>query len=117
MAASDFLRTKSDIVSWAKKGLVTDLSFEDYDEKLKKLWNIEKRICDGENSFDDIKRGQRLYYKCQEKVFTLNLQGRDVPNFFGSGRLQFLANEPSDKPEIGWHPDYVKLLNLKEKDE
>jgi Response regulator of the LytR/AlgR family len=64
---------------------------------------------------DEVTRGNRLYAMCQESALTLRMDGKDIPNFFGSGSLQALANG-SDKPDIGWHPRYEELLNPKNGD-
>ena len=109
-AASDYLRTKSEIVEWAKRGLVTQQSFEDYNDGLKRMWGNEKRLNDFMSFADDEKKGQSLYSKCHLGVSGKELQGKVVPSFFGSGALHSLANEPSHSPQIGWHPNYIDLL-------
>ena len=62
-AASDFLRTKSEIVEWAKRGLVTQQSFEDYNDRLKRMWENEKRLNDFMSFTDDAQKGKSLYSK------------------------------------------------------
>lgn len=109
-AASDFLRTKTEIIAWADKGLVTEQSFDDYHNSLKRIWKNEKRLNDFSTFSNDVQKGQALYSKCDLTASSQLLQGKAVPSFFGSGSLHSLANEPSDKPEIGWHPDYIALL-------
>lgn len=109
-AASDYLRTKSEIVEWAKRGLVTQLSFEDYNDGLKRMWKSEKRLNDLIDFSNDEQKGKSLYGKCELEASKKQLQGKAVPSFFGSGALHSLANEPSDSPQIGWHPNYIDLL-------
>ncbi|MDE6058481.1 MAG: hypothetical protein K2G44_00320 [Clostridia bacterium] len=115
-AASDYLRTKSEITLWSEKGLVSNHSFKAYDDKLKRIWDLEKRSNERIEYDDDIQKGQALYIKCQKEALNQKLQDSEVPCFFGSGRLHSLANEPSNKPEIGWHSNYVKLLEEQDKD-
>lgn len=116
-AASDFLRMKSETVAWAQKGIVADKSFDEYDATLKRMWKLENANNNFLPFLDDTQRGQNLYNKCNLQVMNYRLQGSDVPEFFGSGRLQKLANEPSDVPEIGWHPDYINLLKVEDDNE
>ena len=108
-AASDFLRTRSEKTAWAKKGLINGGSFTDYYDSLKRLWKNQKLLSSVVVN-GDIERGKYLYAQCLSYAISHRLLGRDVPSFFGSGSLQALANEPSDRPTIGWHPRYVELL-------
>ena len=108
-AASDYLRTKAEVTAWAKKGLVTDSSFSDYNDTLKRIWKNEKTLTEF-TSFDSVGKGCMLYAKCNTAVANQLLQGKTVPSFFGSGALHSLANNPSEQPEIGWHPNYIDML-------
>ena len=108
-AASDFLRTRSEKPAWAKKGLINGGSFTDYYDGLKRLWKNQKLLSSVVVN-GDIERGKYLYGQCLSNAISHRLLGRDVPSFFGSGSLQALANEPSDRPTIGWHPRYIELL-------
>lgn len=108
-AASDFLRTRSEKTAWAKKGLINGGSFTDYYDGLKRLWKNQKLLSSVVVN-GDIERGKYLYGQCLSNAISHRLLGRDVPSFFGSGSLQALANEPSDRPTIGWHPRYIELL-------
>ena len=96
---------------------MTDKSFDEYDALLKRMWKLEKTNNTFLPFLDDTQKGQALYATCSLQAIKCRLQGSDVPEFFGSGRLQKLANEPSDKPEIGWHPDYINLLKGEDDDE
>ena len=115
-AASDFLRTRSEKTAWAKKGLINGGSLTDYYDGLKRLWKNQK-LLSGVVVNDDIGKGKYLYGQCLSNAITHRLLGRDVPSFFGSGSLQALANEPSDRPTIGWHPRYIELLKGDDEDE
>lgn len=112
-AACDYLRASAEKTEWAKRGLVNDYSFNDYNEKLKRNWQNEKNRIEILHSKDlaEPQRGQLLYSQCQEFAINNKLQGCDVPNYFGSGSLQALANTPTNNPIIGWHPNYINLLN------
>lgn len=120
-AASDYLMASAEKTEWAKRGLVTDHSFDDYNAVLKRNWVSNKRevsILYSKTHSEEM-QGQLLYSRCQESAITVQLQGCTVPNFFGNGCLQSLANEPDDSPQIGWHPNYCDVLkgnNANERD-
>lgn len=104
-AINDYLMSSVDKTIWAKKGLVLYSSFDDYEEMLKRTWRNENKIGKLIHSDKDDKvKGKLLYLKCIEKQ--IPLQGLQVPVYFTSGSFHTL----SDKKNIGWHPDYEKLL-------
>lgn len=109
-AASDFLRTKVDKIEWAKRGLVIDQSFIDYNDALYRAWMNRKKLMSLQFTADPIACGQAIYFSCREDSEHQKLQGIEVPPFFGSGSLQILANFPTNAPKIGWHPQYIELL-------
>lgn len=108
-AVSDFIRTKTEKTAWAEKGLVYETSFDDYLDGLRKLWRSQK-IYSSAIPVDDVSKGKITYAQCLKDVHTHHLFGSEVPAFFGNGSLHSLANEPSQNPEIGWHPRYLELL-------
>ena len=107
-AASDFLRTSAEKTAWAQKGLINKENLTDYHDGLKRLWKTQKLCLN--MLVDDIGKGKDLYGRCLGQAITHRLLGRDGQSFFGRGSLQALANEPSDRPTIGWHPRYIELL-------
>ena len=109
-AASDFLRAKTDKIEWAQRGLVNEQSFEDYYDALYRTWVNQKYLMGLQYRTDPISCGTAVYFKCRDDSKHQKLQGIETPPFFGSGTLQFLANNPADAPKIGWHPQYMKLL-------
>lgn len=109
-AASDFLRAKTDKIEWAQRGLVNEQSFEDYYDALYRTWVNQKYLMGLQYRTDPISCGTAVYFKCRDDSKHQKLQGIETPPFFGSGTLQFLANNPADAPKIGWHPQYIKLL-------
>lgn len=112
-AASDVLRTNTEKTEWAERGLVALKSFDTYEEALVRLWNNDKTLLPFQypGIQDDIQKGQFLYTLCQKDVSSIKVQGKEIPEFFGPGYLNLLANEPMKNPKIGWHPNYIKLLN------
>lgn len=118
-AASDVLRTRTEKTEWAERGLVAGKSFDEYEESLKRLWNNEKDALPYymPGMQDDIQKGQALYTVCQKNVAQIKVQGKDIPEFFGPGYLNLLANEPMLCPKIGWHPNYHKILQKGDKNE
>ena len=117
-AAVDYLRTSAEKTCWANKGLVTDSSFENYYDLLYRMWDAKKsnvRLRYRTDTNED--QGKIIYNDCKESALQMRLQGCDVPSFFGSGSLHYLANEPFDSPRIGWHPNYRALIKGKDDDE
>lgn len=108
-AASDFLRTMTEKTLWAQKGIVTAQSIEEYSEGLKRMWKGKKLLV-SMMSTTEKSQGSALFALCAEEALKHRIQGADPPNFFGSGSLHALANEPSMSPVIGWHPRYTELL-------
>ena len=109
-AASDFLRTKVDKIEWAQRGIVNELSFNDYHDALYRTWTSRKQLMELQYRVDPIACGKAIYFDCRDRSAQQKLQGIETPPFFGSGSLQGLANDPADTPRIGWHPKYVDLL-------
>lgn len=107
-AATDYLRARNEKVEWARRGIVTDQSFNDYYDSLFRIWNIKRRLFTMD---DPVKMGNMVYLQCQDASLHQKLQGVDTPPFFGNGSLQELANSPAQRPRIGWHPNYIDLLN------
>lgn len=116
-AACDFLRTRVEKTEWAKRGLVTQESIADYNDVLFRLWKAQSQISNLTFSNDEEKAGKLTYSSCKIQAQGKQLQGCDVPPFFGAGCLHSLADSPSDAPQIGWHPNYVQLLNEVQKDD
>ncbi len=115
-AASDYLRTKEEISIRAEKGLFTPDSMIDYTDRLKRSWSnarIRMRYSPG----TDVEKGTFLFSETSDAVLKMKLQGADVPSFFGCGSLHDLANLPTDRPDIGWHPNYEALLRSDNRNE
>lgn len=115
-AAKDYLMASAEKTEWAQRGLVTDYSFDDYNDVLKRNWKSAKDEVDilYSKTYTEEQQGQLLYSKCKNAALNVRLQGCSVPSFFGSGVLQSLANEPEESPQIGWHPNYSSILKGEE---
>lgn len=109
-AAGDFLRSRTEKIEWANKGLITQDSMHDYNDSLIRLWKAQRRIAKNTPGGDAISVGELTYSTCISGVLPMRLQGCEVPPFFGPGCLYSLSNEPKSQPTIGWHPDYIQLL-------
>lgn len=109
-AAGDFLRSRTEKIEWANKGLITQDSMHDYNDSLIRLWKAQRRIAKNTLGGDAISVGELTYSTCISGVLPMRLQGCEVPPFFGPGCLYSLSNEPKSQPTIGWHPDYIQLL-------
>lgn len=109
-AINDYLQAASDRTIWAEKGDVSLYSIQTYEEKLKRSWNLEKRIVLLEKKDDTPEdQGKMIYYKCQEKK--VDMDALYVPDSFQNGCFHSL----SDNLEIGWHPDYKAKIEGKDK--
>lgn len=109
-AASDYLRTKSEKTIRGEKGLVTPQSFDEYTDKICRLWKTQRQQVQLLPAYSDVAKGKQLYAQTNEAASRYTLGDCDTPSFFGSGTLQSLANEPRENPKIGWHPNYLGLL-------
>ena len=109
-AASDFLRTKAEIVERADRGLIVQQGLDEYNNKLKRTWKNKRQIALLAQLPSDIEKGKYLYAETNDSASKYNLHGSEVPSFFGSGILQMLANKPHPEPQIGWHPSYKDFL-------
>lgn len=101
---TDFLSAKTNRVQYAQRGYVHSASFQEFESALKSLWRNHRDEIELDQTEEEIKRGQRLAFRCfREKT---RLQGIEVPADFVRGCFHSLA----DLPSIGWHPRYEALL-------
>lgn len=113
-AVKAFLRTSIDKTEWADRGLVTSISFNEYENSLIEIWNNSKNLIELENPTDNYEiLGKKLYYSCLINGNLTKMQGKDLPSHFAKGEYNHLANELV----IGWHFKYKKLLLEEKKEE
>ena len=106
-AASDFLRTTGDRTRWAEEGIVFEGSMNEYDSALlRRHQNLKTEVGLVNKSLSEKEQGRLLYSRCCQSS-PMALEARVVPEHFMSGSLNALA----DRREIGWHPDFDKLLD------
>lgn len=104
-AVTDFLQASADRTFWGDKGLVHELSFEEFEEELKRVWlNVKREILIEKKTLTDEEKGQLIYGKCS--MHKTQLQNMSVPVHFVPGSFHAL----SDEKVIGWHPDYEKRV-------
>jgi hypothetical protein len=101
---TDFLSAKTNRVEYAKRGYVNAESYREFESSLESLWQNHRDEVELNNSMDEVARGQLLAYRCLRE--NPRLQGIDVPADFTRGCFHSLA----DKPSIGWHPQFRRLL-------
>lgn len=105
-ATSDLLRTTVDRTRWAEEGEIFEGSLQSYDDTLtRRHHNLQTEVVLSHPDLPDTQRGLLLYAKCCNSG-QIPLEGRVVPEHFLSGTL----NQLSDRRQIGWHPDFEKLL-------
>jgi hypothetical protein len=104
-AVTAFIRAEADRTEWSERGRVFENDFVDFETALKDLWSRSNRRGSIVNKHhSEVERGQLLYFDCCEQ--RVKLGGAEVPEHFCAGSLHKLA----DTPEIGWHPQYKRLL-------
>lgn len=112
-AVKAFLRASIDKTEWADRGLVTSISFNEYENSLVDKWNNSKNLIELENLAENYEiSGKKLYYTCLDSNLT-KLQGKDLPSHFVKGEYNQLAN----KLIIGWHFKYKELLSNRKKED
>lgn len=104
-AATDYLRASINRSTWARKGLVHQSSFDEFEEVLLRAWRAKRDIVGIQSSDRTAEaRGRLLYSECT--LLQANLEGHPVPPHFTPGCYHAL----SELLHIGWHPDYRSLL-------
>ena len=104
-AATDFLRSSADRAFWGKRGWVVDASFDEFEDSLKRQWEIKRktRLLEDAGRAPDV-TGQLIYADCSgcRQV----IEGLEVPPHFVPGSLHTLA----DRLDIGWHPEFRERI-------
>ncbi len=79
----------------------------EYDSALlRRHQNLKTEVGLVNKSLSEKEQGRLLYSKCCQSS-SIALEARVVPEHFMSGSLNALA----DRREIGWHPDFDKMLD------
>jgi hypothetical protein len=109
-AVSDFLQASSDKTRWAANGDIVHDSLQEFDQKLVNAHGFTKlTLQDQVPPLEARALGRRLYAECCKG--THKIEEREPPSHFIPGCFNDLAN----RSELGWHPDYLVLLENPEK--
>lgn len=104
-AINDYLRAISSKTRWGEEGILLPGSLDEWESG---LLQRHSAICDSfevlHSSLNDVSRGKAVYAECRR--LELSLQGKSVPGHFTHGCF----NELSGTMKLGWHPDYLSLL-------
>ena len=104
-AINDYLRSKIERCEWSRRGMVTQLSFDNFLDDLLRVWrNSNTKVCITHGEKTDVSKGKLLLAECLG--VPQNLQGLSVPSHFLAGSFHTMA----DTLRIGWHPLYKELL-------
>ena len=104
-AVSDYLRASADKADWAERGEIFAGSLDGWDEDLvKKHAMASGDVADLHGEKSAAIRGRLIYRQCAQHVAPL--EGRMVPGHFVHGSFNDLA----DRRRVGWHGDYLTLL-------
>ena len=105
-AASDYLRACADRTEWAEQGYIDAESLGDFEEDLKRVWSNKKdKTLIGHSEKAPHLQGRLIYRDCQEH--RAKVDQLEAPDHFVRGSWHSLA----DQRAIGWHPQYVDLLD------
>jgi hypothetical protein len=105
-AINQFLRASAERSAWSKQGIVHDKSFDEYEEALVSFWKNKRTVHDiTHKNLTGVDRGKLLLADCG--LHQQKLQGLEPPPFFTPGSFHALAEDEN----VGWHPEYKKLLN------
>ena len=111
-AANSFMRVSKDIAVWAKKGIIIQTSFDEFEDNLKRAFSdakVKNTIIN--RKLSDEEQGLLIYIDCKEKL--VRLDSKDTPSYFTTGYYNKLSNEKI----VGWHPKYNELLAEVDKNE
>ncbi|MDF1848285.1 MAG: hypothetical protein P1U69_13885 [Parvibaculaceae bacterium] len=105
-AASDYLRASADRTGWAAAGEIFEDSVSEYNDTLTQRYgHVRSEMELTQSELDSANRGLLVYHRCCQ-IPPVPLQGRVVPGYFIVGTFNDLA----DRSVIGWHPDYLTLI-------
>lgn len=110
-AINDYLKAFANRTMWAVKGDINEEILQNFYKDLEERWKIKKNIIEmDKDGWEETRRGQYLYYKCQEE--DVNMGPIVTPRSFKNGCYHELA----DQQQIGWHPNYEQKLKEDEED-
>jgi hypothetical protein len=108
-AVSDYLQSSADKTHWAANGDIVQDSLQEFEQKLVKAHGFTKlTLQDHLPPLEAALLGRRLYAECCKGAHTI--EDREPPSHFVPGCFNDLAN----RSELGWHPDYLLLLEKPE---
>ena len=104
-AVSDYLRASGDKAHWAERGEIFSGSLDGWDEDLVKKHGLAKGdVADLHGEKSAAIQGRLIYRQCAQHIAPL--EGRAVPSHFVHGSFNDLA----DRRRLGWHADYLTML-------
>jgi hypothetical protein len=104
-AVTDYLSAKASAIEYFSRGILNESSLGDFESELKQHWKLNKLVVESEQeSTNQIRVGRILLGRCL--MTRILLQGAQVPSYFTPGCYHELADQCS----VGWHPDYLTLL-------
>lgn len=104
-AVGDYLRASADKADWAERGEIFSGSLDSWDDDLTKKHGMAKGdVSDLHGEKSPVVQGRLIYRQCAQHIAPL--EGRAVPSHFVHGCFNDLA----DRRRLGWHGDYLTLL-------
>lgn len=115
-AVHDYLKLSLERRNWLESGYLTcinDPKYINYQRVINNAWSFEKEFL---SEVDDVKKGKELYRTLNQNLNFGYFDGVDLDPNIKKGFIQELANLPVlNDLSIGWHPNYVELLQEDEK--
>lgn len=107
-AVTDYLSTKATVIEYLDLQLLNEESLTEFAGDLERRWKLQKLALEAENNTrTGAQSGKLLYARCL--LQEVPLQGNRPPEYFTGGCYHELA----DKKKVGWHPEYVVLVEDK----
>lgn len=118
MAAYVYLKLLLERKNWIESGFLScieDFKYVNYQKSVKRNWSEKEEFL---YESDDVKKGQTLYQSINQNLDFGYFDGVDLDPNLKKGFIQELANLPVSNPlSIGWHPNYIDLLQDDEENE
>jgi hypothetical protein len=104
-AVVDYYKSRKNRSDWIENEIVDENDINDFEEKVKRFYKNKKENIElRESDKSAIIQGKLLLNDC--KLCDIPLNNQNTPN----GTISGLYHEFADKEEIGWHPNWEKLL-------
>lgn len=117
-AVRDYLKLLLERRNWVESGYlacIDDPKYINYQRNINDAWSVEKEFL---SEVDNVKKGRELYRVLNRNLNFGYFDGVELDPNIKRGFIQELANLPVlNSLSIGWHPNYVELLQDDKEDD